>query len=194
MVESADDRSNAVRQLLFIAALIGLGYVCMRTLRFTHDGLNLAFVCGFLLVPFLAVRPVLQLRRWPKVVTTILLAPLLALALVCLLITVTCDVPALVQHRQLSRELSSVQQRHYSVHLLWQETAGGAVGPHGVGLEQRMFVVPGLYMWKQLDYFEGASEGSLSAMRADKIRLHIPNSVSHQEVDEVYSLKRRVYF
>ena len=194
MIESTDDRSDAVRQLLFIVALMGLGYVCMRTLRLTHDGLNLAFVCGFLLIPFLAVRPALQLRRWPKVVTTILLAPLLALALLCLLTTVTCDVPALVQHRELSRELGSFQQGDYSVHLLWQETAGGAVGPHGVGLEQRMFIVPGLYMRKQLDYFEGASQGSLSAEGADKVRLHIPKSPFQQEVDEVYSLKPRVYF
>ena len=30
-----------------------------------------------------------------------------------------------------------------SVHLLWEETAGGALGDHGVSLK-RMFVAPGL--------------------------------------------------
>jgi len=192
--EAADDRRTSVRQLLVLAALIAVGYLCIRALRFTNEGLNLAFVCAFLLIPFFAVRPVLRLRRWPKVLTTILLAPVLALCLLCLLVTVTCDIPAVAKHRELSRELSTVQQEHYSVHLLWQETAGGAVGPHGVGLEQRMFIVPGLYVVKHLDYFEGAHEGSLSAEGADKVRLHIPKSNLHQEVDQVYSLKRRVYF
>jgi len=156
MTESADERRNPVRQLVVVAALIALGYVCIRTLRFTNDVLNLAFVCAFLLVPFLAVRPVRRLGRWPKVFTTIVLVPLLALSSLCLLLVATCNVPAAARHRELSRELSSVRLGPYSVHLLWQETAGGAVGPHGVGLEQRMFIVPGLYIVKHLDYFEGA--------------------------------------
>ena len=65
-----------------------------------------------------------------------------------------------------------------SVHLLWEETAGGALGPHGVGLEQRMFVVPGLYLVKPLDYFEGAHEGSLAFEGTDKVRVYIPKHES----------------
>jgi hypothetical protein len=61
----------------------------------------------------------------------------------------------------------------------WEETAGGALGPHGVGLEQRMFVVPGIYLVRYLDYFEGASKGSLSEEGADIIRLHIRKSNDH---------------
>jgi hypothetical protein len=122
-----------------------VGYFCTRTLRFTHGGLNLVFVVAFLLIPFMAVRPVLRLRRWPKVLTTILLAPILALSLLCLLMIVSCDVLALLEHLELSKELSTIRQGRYSVHLLWEETAGGAVGPHGVGLEQRMFIFPGSY-------------------------------------------------
>jgi hypothetical protein len=194
MTETANDRSRAIRQLLVVAALMGLGWICIRTLRFTNDGLNLAFGCGFLLLPFFAIRPVLRLRRWPRMLMAVVLTPVLALAMLALLFTVGCDVPAYVQHRELSRELSSVHQGHYSVHLLWEETAGGAVGPHGVGLEQRMFIVPGLYLVKPLDYFEGAHEGSLSAEGADKVRLHIPKSNSYQEVNKVYSLKHRVFF
>jgi hypothetical protein len=68
------------------------------------------------------------------------------------------------------------------------------LGPHGVALEQRMFVVPGLYMVRHLDYFEGAHEGSLSAEGADRVRVHIPKSDLHQEIDLVYSLRRLVYF
>ena len=195
MTETADDRSRAIRQLLVVAALMGLGWICIRTLRFTNDGLNLAFGCGFLLLPFFAIRPVLRLPRWPRVLfAVVVLTPVLAIAMLALLLTVGCDIPAYVQHHELRRELTSVQQGHYSVHLLWEETAGGAVGPHGVGLEQRMFIVPGLYMVKGLDYFEGVYEGSISAEGADRVRLHIPQSNSHREVDKVYALKHRVFF
>jgi hypothetical protein len=194
MHETKDDRSRAIRQLLVIAALMGLGYVCIRTLRFTNDGPNLAFVCGFFLVPFFAIRPVLRLGRWPRVLMALLLTPLLAFSMLALVATVGCDIPAHVRHIELSEELGSVQQGRYSVHLLWEETAGGAVGPHGVGLEQRMFIVPGLYTVRYLDYFEGAHEGSISAEGADKVRVHIPKSNSYEEVNNVYSPKRRVYF
>jgi hypothetical protein len=194
MIETKDGRSRAIRQLLVIAALMVLGYVCIRTLRFTNEGPNLAFVCGFFLVPFFAIRPVLRFGRWPRVLMAVLLTPLLAFSMLALLTTVGCDVPAYVRHSELSRELGSVQQGRYSVHLLWEETAGGAVGPHGVGLEQRMLIIPGLYMVRYVDYFEGAHEGSLSAEGADKVRVHIPKSNSHQEVNNVYSLKHKVYF
>ena len=57
-----------------------------------------------------------------------------------------------------------------------------------------MFIVPGLYVVKPLDFFENAHEGSLSADGAGKVKLHIPQNAGHQEVEKVYSLKRRVYF
>jgi hypothetical protein len=194
MVAFAENRRSVARQLLLVAALIAVSYLCLRTLRFTNDELNIAFVCLFLLLPFLAIRPVLRLRRWRKLAAAILLVPLLTLALLCLLFTVTCDIPAVLEGRDLSRELGSVQQGNYSVHLLSQETAGGALGPHGVALEQRMFVVPGLYVVRHLDYFDGVYEGSLSTEGADKVKVHIPKSDLHQEIDRVYLLKRRVYF
>ena len=74
------------------------------------------------------------------------------------------------------------------------ETAGGALGPHGLSVEQRMFIAPRLYVIKNLDYFEGAHEGSLSAKGTDNVRLHIPKSGSHAEVERIYPLKHRVYF
>jgi len=194
MTEPAHERRNPTRQLVVLAALIPLGYLCIRTVRFTNDLLNLAFLCAFFLIPFLAVGPVRRLRRWSKVFSTIALVPLLAFSSLGLLAMATCDVPAAVGHRELSRELSTVRLGLYSVHLLWQETAGGAVGPHGVGLEQRMFIVPGLYLVKHLDYFEGAYEGSLTVEGVDKIRLYIPKTTFHQEINRVYLLKRRVYF
>ena len=103
-----------------------------------------------------------------------------SLSLLCLLFTASCDLPAVMQHREMSRQLSHVQWGNYSIHLLWEETPGGAVGPHGVVLEQRKAIVPGLYLVKQLDYFEDANEGSLSVDEAGRIRLHIPQSPAHQ--------------
>jgi hypothetical protein len=166
----------------------------MRTLRFTDDGLNVAFGCAFLLLPWLALPPALRLRRWPKVIALVIFIPMAALSSVGLLAMVSCDIPAAVNKRQMSRELSTLQQGYYSVHLVWEETAGGALGPHGVGMEQRMPIVDGLYLVKYVAYFEGASSGSLVAEGAGKVRLHIPKTLSHEEVDQVYSLKPWVYF
>jgi hypothetical protein len=198
MIESAD-RRKAVGQLLAVAALMAVSYLCTSTLGFTNARLDLAFQRTYILWPFLAIRPALRLRGRPKVMTWILLAPLLAFSCFGLLITVISDIPAIEGKRQLSRELSAVLQGSYSVHLLWQETRGGAVGPHGVSLEQRMFILHGFYVVKYLDYFEGAKDGSLSAEGTTKVRLHIPDSgygyhERPQEVDRVYSLKPRVYF
>jgi len=61
MAEEISDFRVAVRQLVLIVALMSLGYLCIRTLRFTNDLLNLIFVCVFLVIPFLGIRPVLPL-------------------------------------------------------------------------------------------------------------------------------------
>jgi hypothetical protein len=152
------------------------GYLCIRTLRFTNDGLNIAFGCAFLLLPFLAIRPTLRLRGLPRALAVFFLAPVLAISLFSLFTIAVFDIPAAVRHAELSRELGSVRQGHYSVHLLWEETAGGALGPHGVGLEQRMFIVPGLYIVKHIAWFDEAYQGSLSAEGLDKVRVRIPKN------------------
>jgi hypothetical protein len=194
IMAASDGDPKAARTLLVLAALMALGYLCIRTLRFTNDFLNVAFLCSFFLIPVLAARYTLRLGGWPKFVTTILLTPLLALSMLLFLRTVSCDLPAVVGHLELSRELAYVQQGNYSVHLLWEETAGGAIGPHGVGLEQRMFVVPGLYLVRYLDYFDEAHEGTLAFEGIDQVRVYIPKDESHREVNRVYALKRRLYF
>lgn len=194
MVGRVNDGRVAVRQLLLLIALMGLAYLCIRILRFTNDVLNLVFVCVFLLIPFLGIRPARQLSHWPKLLAAILLYPSLALSLLFLGVTMSCDVPAAVKHRELTRELASVRQGSYSVNLLWRETAAGAVGPHGVALEQRLSIASGLYLVKHLEYFEGAREGSLSVVGTDKVRLRIPRTDGHQEVEKVYSLKPWLFF
>lgn len=192
---ASDKHSNAVHQLVGLAVLLVAMYACMRVLRSTNEWFNLAFVGLFLLVPLLAITvAILRLRGKSKVWAAVLLAPMVAISLLRLPFLLILDVPSVVEHRQLSRELSTVQQGRYSVHLIREETAGGALGPHGVGLEQRMPFFAGLYAVKFLDYFEGASGGSISAAGPDRIELHIPNTTMHREVDRVYSLKPWLYF
>jgi len=188
---------NPVPQLAFLAVLMIFMYLCMRTLRFTNDGLNLAFGFLFLVIPFLAIKPALRLPRRAKIATLTLLVPLLAFSLVGLSAMVACDIPDAVNHRQRSRELCTLQQGQYSVHLVWEETSGGAVGPHGVGLEQRRSLVPGVYAVRFLDYFEGATEGSLSFAGPNRVSLNIPIAGykrDQRNIQRVYSLRRWLYF
>jgi len=193
----SDRSSSHVRHLVFLAAVMIAMYLCMRTLRFTHHGLNVAFASLFLSVPLFGIRPALRLRRWPKILALVLLTPLLAISIPRLLMMATNDIPDAIGHVQLSRELGSLQQGQYSVHLAWEETAGGAVGPHGVSLEQRRSILPGLYIVKSVDYFEGASEGSLSWVGPNTVSLYIPLAGYDQDQKDlrrVYSLKPWLYF
>lgn len=194
MIEPTDDRRKAVIKLLLIVALVALGYLCARTMRFANQWFNLAFQCGFWIMPFLAIKQVRRLNPWPKIFAGLVLTPVLAFASFALLATVSCDIPAAAKKIELSRELSSFSQGSYSIHLLDEETAGGAVGPHGLSLEQRMFILPGLYMVKSVAYFEDATQGNISAEEPDKVRLHIPKVGPQEEVDQVYTLKSKVYF
>jgi hypothetical protein len=188
---------NPARHLAVLVVLAAFMYLCASTLRFTHDGLNLAYKFLFLLLPFFAIKPALQLRRWPKVISLVLIVPLSSLSSCGLLGFCACEIPAAVNHRQLSRELCTLQQERYSVRLAWEETAGGALGPHGVSLEQRRDILPGMYLVRPLDYFEGASEGTLSWAGKDRVLLNIPVSrhdLDQKNVRHVYSLKPWLYF
>jgi hypothetical protein len=189
--------SNPVRRLVLLAALMVFMFVCMRTLRFTHDGLNIAFGCLFLVIPFFAIKPALHLSRWAKTAALILLIPLSAVSALSLLITMVGDIPAAIDHVELSRELCTLYQGKYSVRLAWEETAGGAVGPHGVILEQRRTIFPGLFAVRYVDYFEGASEGTISFTGPNTVSLYIPIAgydEDEKDVRRVYSLKPWLYF
>ncbi|WP_162601237.1 hypothetical protein [Occallatibacter savannae] len=159
--------------------------------------MNIASRCLFLLLPFIAIKPALRLPRWGKITTLALLMPILSFSVVGLSAMVACDIPDAVKHVQLSRELCTLQHGGYSVHLTWDGTAGGAVGPHGVSLQQRRNILPGIYLVKSLDYFEGANEGTLSWEGADRVSLYIPVAGYYQNQKDVrreYSLKPWLYF
>jgi hypothetical protein len=188
---------NPLRRLIVLAAIMAFMYQCTYTLRFTNDGMNLVFEGVFYLLPLLAIRPALRLPRWTKITTLILLAPLLALSAFGLSAMVACDIPAAANHAQLSRELCTLYQGQYSVRLSWDETAGGAIGPHGVSLQQRRNILPGLYAVRFLDWFEGASEGTISFEGPDRISLYIPVAGYgnyQKDVRREYSLKPWLYF
>lgn len=148
----ADRRFQSVRQLVLLAALMIFMYLCSLTLCFTHDSLNLAFACVFLSLPLFGLRPAFRLRRWPKILALAVLIPLLAVSIPRLLMMAVSDIPDAVGHLQLSRDLCTLEEGKYSINLIWEETAGGAGGPHGVSLEQRRNILPGLYAVKYLDY------------------------------------------
>jgi hypothetical protein len=183
--------------LLGLAVLLIAMYVCAQTLRFTNDWLNLGFKLLFFSVPLFAIRPVLHLPRKAKVWCAVVVAPMLAISLVALFFLAILDVPAAIKHVEMSRNLSTVVQGHYSVHLTWDESPGGAVGPHGVSLQQRRSIFPGVYAVRYLDYFEGASEGRLSLIGPDRVALYIPvagYNLDQKNVQRVYSLKPWLYF
>ena len=112
---------------------MALGYLCIRTFRFTNDLLNVAFLCLFFLIPVLAARYALRLGGWPKFARTILLTPFLAVSLLYFLLTVGCDLPGAMEHREFSRELAYVQQGGYSVHLLLGGNRRGSAWPAWCG-------------------------------------------------------------
>ena len=73
---------------------------------------------------------------------------------------------------------------------------GGGVGVHGLNLEQRRLMVPGLYLVRSIDFFSDAREGTLSEDGPYRMRVHARGSYSSDdyEVERVYSLKPWVYF
>jgi hypothetical protein len=194
MTDSPKQLLSPARQLIGLTSLLVAMYLYMQAFRFTNDWLNLAFEGLFLFVPFLAIPAVLRLRSRAKAWAIVLLVPVVAISAIRLFFFAIGDVPATLEHRELSHELGIVQQGGYSVQLEWEETAGGALGPHGVLLEQRRVLLPGLYAWRSLDYFEGASQGSVSPAGPNRIELHIPSNPRSNGIDRDYVLKPWLYF
>jgi hypothetical protein len=183
------ETANAIQQLSAIAALLLLGYFCRGTLRFTADSLNLIFFCVFCVIPFLAIRPVLHLQRGPRVWAWIILTPLLLGSSFLLLSRIVLgNEERTVELRTFELGSSTIQLQKYEY--------GGAVGVHGLNLEQRRSIVPGLYLYKCVDFFNSAQEGTLSKEGPYTVRVHAVGSYysyDHQ-VDEIYQLKPWIYF
>jgi hypothetical protein len=189
MTESKNETAKAVRQLSVIAALLVIGYCCNRTLCLTLSIFNTIFACAYYAVPFLAIRPVLRLHQRPRVLGLVLLAPLLLFSAFLLLRRVVIAVSERTQTLQTFQQGSSTIQ-------LQRYENGGAVGVHGLNLEQRRLIVPGLYIVKSVDFFDSARKGTLSVEGLLTVRVHaVGNYYSNDyQVDKIYHLKPWVYF
>ena len=193
MTDSTKAVGKSVRQLLVIAALMVIGYICTRTLRFTVDVLNLIFHCVVYAIPLLAIRPVLRLHRRPRIWGLILLSPLLLLSAFLLLFTIVFE--GLLGPSERREPLQTFQQGSSTIELQNYEN-GGSVGVHGLNLEQRRLIVPGLYMVKSVDFFDSAKEGTLSVEGPYTVRVHAKGNYDSNDyqVDKTYHLKPWVYF
>ncbi len=74
------------------------------------------------------------------------------------------------------QELGRVDQQGYSVQLV-RDGCGGAVVGFVIFLDQRMSLLPGLYLKRSLDAFDGAYEGKLTVAGPNEIRVQIPKGV-----------------
>ncbi len=162
-------------------------------LRFAVGALNFIFVCTFYAIPILAIPPMLRLPQRAKTLGLILLTPLLLVSTFLLLGTLVFD--GLLGGSEHTQPLQTFQQGSSTVQLQRYEN-GGAVGVHGLNLEQRRLIVPGLYMVRSVDFFDYAYEGTLSVEGPYRVRVHAKGNYhsNDYEVDKTYSLKPWVYF
>jgi hypothetical protein len=93
--------------------------------------------------------------------------------------------------------LQTIQQEGYSVHLV-RDGCGGAVDGFVLDVEQRRSILPGVYLFRSVDYFDGAYEGKMTPVGANGIRLQVPKGVEGsnwtQEIDRTYTIKPHIYF
>lgn len=128
----------------------------------------------------------------------ILVSPILLLSLLAIVASASCDFD-LHPYTQSSclQELGKIERNRYSVHLI-RDGCGGATEPFTLYIEQRRKVVPGLYVFRSIDGFERAYEGTMTAVGDNQIHIHVPKGVEgsgwNREVDKTYSLKPHVYF
>jgi hypothetical protein len=190
----AGPQPRPVRNLVLLGLAFIAGIVCSRCLWFTQPLLNELLVFAVLALPFLALRPLSQLPKIPKVIGRIALTPVLILSFLLALGFVACgDLQLRPSKEPCLQELSRIDQEGYSV-LALCDTCGGPTVGVTLLVEQRMPLLPGLYLVRSVDVFDEASEGNLSVVGPNQIRVQLPRSSCHQEIDRVYHLKPHVYF
>jgi hypothetical protein len=185
---------RSVWQLLLIAALMGFGYACIGRLRFTNELFNFLFVCLFFLTPFLALRPVLSFQKARRVWGLALLSPLLLFSGCAFLFTVSFNGPSWSLTR--IEPLQRFQLGASTVELYRYEN-GGALGVHGLDLEQRRIIVSGLFVVRTVDFIDlgSAFDGTLSVEGPYRVRLRAKDPYGKDSgIDRVYFLKPWVYF
>jgi len=192
---AAQTIAHPTRNLLLLAVAFVLGIGCTRWFRFSSAALNYAFGFCILCVPFLALRPLRQLPRISKVFGFVLISPLLILCILMALMMATCDFDLHPYTKgSCLQELQRVEQIGYTVRLI-QDECGGPLTGTAVAVEQRMRLLPGLYVVRNVDYIDRAYEGRLTVIGANEIQVHIPKGYGLPAgIDRTYTLKRYVYF
>ena len=183
-----DEFANTRKQLSVVAALLLVGYLCHDKLRFSSALLHLASFCVYHTLPFFAVRPVLHLHQRPKIVGLTLLSPILLVSSLLLL-------GRLVGFTERARTLQTVQIDGNTIELQRYEN-GGALGIHGINVEQRRSIVPGLYLVRSIAFFDDAKEAVFSMELPYVLKVHAVGSYSSNDyqVDKTCLLKPWVYF
>ncbi|MGA2277453.1 MAG: hypothetical protein ABSG00_07605 [Terracidiphilus sp.] len=193
MAETTKAARNLFWQFFVLAVLLAVLYTAVQTLRFKAGALNFIVECLCYSIPLFAIRPVSRLHQRPRILGFILLTPLLLLSSFLLLGKVVFDgILGGSEHRQL---LQTFQQGNCTIQLERYEN-GGAVGVHGLNLEQRRLLFPGLYLVKSIDFFDSAGEGTLSVEGPYKVRVYAKGNYYNNDyqVEKVYNLKPWVYF
>jgi hypothetical protein len=192
---AAQTSENPIRNLVFLGIAFILGIGCTRWFRFSSAALNYTFGFCLLCVPFLALRPLQQLPRISRVVGFVLISPLLILCILMTLMMATCDFDLHPYSKgSCLQELQRVEQVGYTVRLILDE-CGGALTGTAVVVEQRMRLLPGLYVFRNVDYIDRAYEGRLTVMGTNEIQVHIPKGCGlTADIDRTYTLRRHVYF
>jgi len=191
-----------LRRLLLPILSFAIGIAFTQFLQFTTPLLNYLFVAAILPLPFLAIRPLLRFSRMGKVIGSVFLIPVLLADLlfgVWFLLVLTLSPSVELHHYRTDsciHELAKIDEKRYSVHLL-RDCGGGAPVSFTVWIEQRMPLLPGLYVVREIDSFYGAYEGTLSIVDRNSVRLQIPVGIEGsgwmEAIDRTYQLKRYVY-
>ena len=121
--------------------------------------------------------------------------PLLILCVLMTLMMATCDFDLHPYSKgSCLQELQRVEQTGYTVRLI-QDECGGPLTGTAVAVEQRMRLLPGLYVIKNVDYIDRAYEGRITVIEANEIHVQIPKGYGLPAgLERTYTLKRHVYF
>ena len=194
--EPVSVRRSPARQLQVLAGAFIVGYGCTRIFEFSQSIFNYLFVLLVMSFPVLAVRPIRQLPKLPKIAGFVIVSPLLLIEIFLLLTFVACGSPELHHYRTGSciQEDQTIQQSGYSVHLL-HDCGGGATIDSSQWIEQRRKVVSVLVLVKTIDSFYGSTRAELSFTGENQLFLRRHQGETPEGIeDHTYYLKPHVYY
>lgn len=152
---TAGPQHRPIRKLVLLGLAFTAGFVCIRHLRFTHPLPNELFAAAVLALPFLALRPLSQLHKIPRVIGRIALTPVLMLSFFLAVWFVSCgDLQLRPSKESCLQEVARIDKTGYSVHV-FNDLCGGPAVRVTLLVEQRMPLLPGLYLFRNVDIYDG---------------------------------------